>query len=73
MDSMPFLHAEKVFNLIFEQDFTFAEIRAVLDHLLARDAFNPEVQAERGRYDVTIESAVFTVWVCEMDVIIKRM
>lgn len=73
MESMPFLHADKVFNLIFEQDFTFTEIRAVLDHLLDRDAFNPEVQEQQGRYSVTVESSVMTVWVCEMDVIIKRI
>ncbi len=36
MDSMPFLHSNQVFNIVFDEDLAFSEVRAILDYLLDR-------------------------------------
>ncbi|MDQ7781507.1 MAG: hypothetical protein RDU20_01425 [Desulfomonilaceae bacterium] len=72
MDSIPFLHANQIFNVMFFEDLTFTEVRSILDHLLERNAFDHEVQEIRGQYLIEAEGCDFKVWVAEMDVIIKR-
>lgn len=72
VDSMPFLHANQIFTITFFEDLLFAEVRGILDHLLENDAFNQEVQEERGVYLIDLEDCSFEVWVAETEVIIKR-
>jgi len=72
VESMPFLHANQVFTITFVEDFTFSEVRAILDHLLERDAFSSENQDERGHYLIDLDESSFQVWVAEMEVIIMR-
>jgi hypothetical protein len=73
MDSIPFLHANRLFTIFFLEDLAFKEVRQVLDYLLARDAFHPDVQVKRGQYTIHLEETSFSVWVTEMDVIIQRI
>lgn len=72
MESMPFLHADQVFTIIFVEDLAFSAVRSILDQLLAENAFDPEVQEHRGFYRLAVEEASFQVWVSETDVIIRR-
>jgi hypothetical protein len=73
MDSIPFLHAGQIFTIIFEDDLGFAEVRGILDHLLAQDAFDVGVQRARTEsYWIDLETSSFQVWVSEMDVIVQR-
>jgi len=73
MESMPFLHANRLFKIIFEEDLTFAAVREILDVLLARDAFNLEIQENVDRYSLEVDTESYNVWVSEMDVyIVKR-
>lgn len=72
MESMPFLHADQVFTIVFLEDLAFTEVRSILDQLLAENAFDLEVQAHRGFYRLNVEEASFQVWVSEMDVIIRK-
>jgi hypothetical protein len=72
MDSIPFLHAGQVFTITFFDDLAFTEVRSILDHLLAEDAFNPIIQENSGLYPIVVEGHSFRVWVAEMEVIIKR-
>lgn len=72
MDSMPFLHANRMFNIVFFEDLAFSEVRAILDYLLDRNAFTPEAQENEGFYVVYVENFSFSVWVSEMEVIIER-
>ncbi len=72
MESMPFLHANQIFNISFEEDLAFSEVRAILDYLLSRNAFSRKVQETEGFYIIEVEDASFGVWVQEMDVIIER-
>ncbi len=72
MESMPFLHAHRVFNIFFVEDLEFAEVRTILDELLARGAFDPEIQETQGAFRIELGQSSFEVWVSEMDVIIQR-
>jgi|UniRef100_A0A7C4EYK6 hypothetical protein len=71
MESMPFLHANRIFTITFFEDLAFADVRQILDHLLEADAFSPDVQAERGHYVIELDHGSFNVWVYEMEVIIQ--
>jgi hypothetical protein len=72
MDSMPFLHANRTFTLTFFEDLAFVDVRAILDELIARHAFDPRVQETASMYVITRESASFNVWTADHDVIIRR-
>jgi hypothetical protein len=71
MESMPFLHAERVFNIIFAEDLTFVAVHEILDQLFEMNAFEPEVQEERAHYTIHLDQWSFSVWVSEMDVLIE--
>jgi hypothetical protein len=72
MESIPFLHANQVFNIFFLEDLAFAEVRAILDHLLAQHAFDVRIQEMKGSYKIDLDTSSFQVWVSELDVIIER-
>ena len=72
MESIPFLHANQVFTIFFLEDLAFAEVRQILDYLLARNAFDPDIQVHRGQYTIRLDQSSFAVWVAETDVIIQR-
>ncbi|MCX5863053.1 MAG: hypothetical protein NTW27_13155 [Deltaproteobacteria bacterium] len=72
MDTMPFLHADRAFSIVFFEDLGFTEVRKILDELLAENAFSPEVQEQHGFYLINVENSSFSVWVSDMEVIIKR-
>jgi hypothetical protein len=72
MDSIPFLHANRIFTILFTDDLAFAEVRGILDYLLEENAFSSEVQLTKLEYVVDLEDASFHVWVSEMDVLIER-
>jgi len=72
MESMPFLHANQVFNIFFVEDLAFAEVRAILDQLMAQNAFSFEIQEIQGFYSIDLSESSFQVWVSEMNVIIQR-
>jgi hypothetical protein len=72
MESMPFLHANRIFNIFFVEDLAFSEVRGILDQLLEQDAFDFEIQLERASYDIALDHSSFRVWVSELDVIIER-
>jgi hypothetical protein len=72
MDAIPFCHSEQIFNIFVKEDLTFQEVRAILDVLLARNAFDPAVQAETGRYEIRLEEQFITVWVAGLDVYISK-
>jgi hypothetical protein len=71
MDSMEFLHAGRIFTLLFVEDLTFADVRAVLDELLAQDAF--QEQEMRNPFMIEVEDRSFRVWVMEMRVAIEKL
>ncbi|MEW6349845.1 MAG: hypothetical protein AB1646_12335 [Thermodesulfobacteriota bacterium] len=72
MDTIPFLHANRIFTITFQDDLAFFEVRSILDRLLADDAFDPANQEHAEFYSIEVEEAAFKVWVDEMHVIIHR-
>lgn len=72
MESMPFLHANQVFTIFFLEDLAFAEVRAILDELLAKNAFDFTIQETQCSYQIDLAESSFQVWVTEMDVVIQR-
>jgi hypothetical protein len=72
MESMPFLHANNIFTITFEDDLAFVEVRSILDQLLRLDAFNPTTQELEDFYSLACEENFFRVWVSEMEVIIQK-
>jgi len=70
---MEFLHSGRIFTLFFVEDLAFAEVRAILDELLAQEAFRIEVQEERNPFMIEAESSSFRVWVSDMRVAIERL
>jgi hypothetical protein len=72
MESIPFVHANRMFTIVFFEDLAFSEVRYILDYLLQRNAFDPDVQDDEGFYVVDIENCPFRVWVSERDVIIEK-
>ncbi|MGC8660499.1 MAG: hypothetical protein ACP5U1_15645 [Desulfomonilaceae bacterium] len=72
MESMPFLHANNIFTITFEDDLEFTEVRSILDQLMERNAFSQQIQEDEGAYCLTCGHAQFSVWVIELEVIIRR-
>ncbi len=72
MDSMPFLHANRLFNLFFVEELAFSEVRSILDQLLDQDAFNFEIQETQMSYHIQVDEVCFKVWVSDLDVLIQR-
>ena len=72
MDSIPFIHNNQAFTIVYDGDLAFTEVRAILDHLLDHDAFNVDTQVTRPHYIISVEKESFNVWVYETDVIIQR-
>jgi hypothetical protein len=72
MESMPFLHANQVFNIFFLEDLAFAEVRSILDHLLAKHAFDVRIQETQDHYHIDLDKSSFQVWVSETNVMIER-
>ncbi len=72
IDSIEFLHANRIFTIFFREDLAFTEVRAILDHLLANHAFDAHLRQEMGWYQVELSHASFEVWVSNLDVVIQR-
>jgi hypothetical protein len=73
MESIPFIHSNQAFTIVYDDDLAFAEVRAILDHLLDHDAFSVDIQETQPRYVISVDKESFNVWVYETDVIIKRL
>lgn len=71
MDSIPFVHANRLFTIFFVEDLEFRHVRAILDHLLDHHAFASQVEDVPCRYEIDVDGASFSVWVSEMDVYIR--
>ncbi len=72
MEFIPFLHASQIFNIAFEDDLEFFEVRAILDELLRENAFNAVEQQNKGHYRIEVAETFFEVWVAQMDVFIRK-
>jgi predicted transcriptional regulator len=72
MDSIPFIHENRLFQLFFEDDLEFRAAREILDELIKLDAFNSHAQDLNESYQMRSQGVSFEVWVSEMNVIIRK-
>jgi hypothetical protein len=72
MESMPFIHDNRLFQLFFEDDLEFRTVREILDKLIKKDAFNPEAQDMSESYSMEAQGMMYEVWVSEMNVFIRE-
>lgn len=73
MESIPFIHENRLFQLFLEDDLEFSAAREIIDNLLKLDAFNPQVQETSESYSMSSKGVMFEVWVSEMHVFIKKI
>ncbi len=70
IEKIPFLHRQKMYNIITEDDMTFTALHYVIDELIEQGAFldpdsdNPEL------YTISFEEIRYTIGVDGTDIII---
>lgn len=69
IEKIPFLHKQRMYNIVIEQDIAFTALHCILDKLIGQGAF----MADEGTgelYTVVHEDVCYTVGVDGIDVII---
>lgn len=69
IEKIPFLHRQKVYNIITEDDLPFKALHYIIDELIAQGVF----QMEEGcaeLFSVTFEEVRYTIGVDGVDVMI---
>jgi hypothetical protein len=69
IEKIPFMHRQKMYNIIIEEDITFTALHSILDDLIRQNAF-PAEEGCAELYDVTHEELCYTIGVDGIDVII---
>jgi hypothetical protein len=69
IEKIPFMHRQRLYNIIIEDDITFTALHHILDDLIGLGAFVSDEDCA-ALYTVTHEGACYTVGVDGIDVII---
>ncbi len=70
IEKIPFLHRQKMYNIIIEDDIAFKALHCILDELIGQGAFLVE-EGVGELYKITHEEVCYTIGVDGMDVIIS--
>jgi hypothetical protein len=70
IEKIPFMHRQKTYNIIIEDDITFTALHSILDDLISRGAF-PAEEGCAELYNVTHEDSSYTIGIDGIDVIIS--
>ena len=70
IEKIPFLHRQKMYNIIVEDDIALVALHHILDVLLENDAFIPYDGGDAELYTITYEEICYTVGVDGSDVMI---
>ena len=69
IEKIPFLHRQRMYNIIIEEDIAFTALHCILDELIGMGAF--EADEDCGElYKVLHEDVSYTIGVDGIDVII---
>lgn len=69
IEKIPFLHRQRMYNIIIEEDITFTALHCILDDLISQGAF--EDAEDCGElYEVEAGDTIYTIGVDGTDVII---
>lgn len=69
IEKIPFMHRQRLYNIIIEDDITFPALHHILDDLIVLGAFVSDEDCA-ALFTVTHEEACYTVGVDGIDVII---
>jgi hypothetical protein len=69
IEKIPFLHRQKMYNIISEDDLAFKALHYILDGLIDQGAFVTEDDCAE-LYQITFEEVCYTIGVDGIDVII---
>jgi len=69
IEKIPFMHRQRLYNIIIEDDITFTALHHILDDLIVLGAFVSDEDCA-ALFTVTHEEACYTVGVDGIDVII---
>ncbi len=70
IEKIPFMHRGKTYNIIVEDDISFAALHSILDDLMRQGAF-PAEEGCAELYQVTHEELCYTIGIDGIDVIIS--
>jgi len=68
IEKIPFLHRDRMYNIIVDEDLSFTELHYILDRLIEKSAFESDPDTEL--YYITYEDTHYTIGVDGMDVMI---
>lgn len=69
IEKIPFLHRQRMYNIVIEEDITFVALHGILDDLIGQGAF--ETSEDCGElYKVVYEDVRYTIGVDGIDVFI---
>jgi hypothetical protein len=69
IEKIPFIHRQRMYNIIIEDDITFTALHFILDDLIGQGAFLVE-EGMGELYTITHEEVCYTIGVDGIDVII---
>jgi hypothetical protein len=71
IEKIPFLHRQRMYNIIIEEDITFTALHGIMDELISQGAF--EADEDCGELFLVVHDDVrYTVGVDGIDVIIAN-
>lgn len=69
IEKIPFIHRQRMYNIVIEEDITFTALHCILDELIGRGAF--ETDEDCGElYSVQYGNMSYTIGIDGIDVII---
>ena len=70
IEKIPFLHRQKMYNIIVEDDIQLKALHYILDVLIENNAFIPYDGGDAELYTITYEDTCYTVGVDDIDVMV---
>ncbi len=70
IEKIPFLHRQKMYNIITEDDLTFTALHYIIDELIDQGAFLDPDSDNAELYSILFEESRYTIGVDGTDIII---
>lgn len=70
IEKIPFLHRQRMYNIIVEDDVKLDALHHIIDVLIENQAFVPYEGGDAELYTITFDDVCYTVGVDDMDIMI---
>jgi len=70
IEKIPFLHKQKMYNIITEDDLTFTALHYIIDELIEQGAFLDQDSDNAELYSISFEEIRYTIGVDGADIVI---